>query len=87
MTVVNGSFGFEQGWVHLDETTLIIDLKTIFPLLDLAFEITKPVAIMSLGEMGHYGLGLDDKTDKRFSAFSFKFKDWDLVEIKVPGLG
>jgi hypothetical protein len=83
MTIVNGRLGYEEGWLLLDESTLIVDLHTNFPpLFQLIFGITRPVAILAT-----ISYAPDPGLDWRFSPFPFNIHDWEENEIKIPRFG
>lgn len=51
MTIVDGTVGFGEAWLELDESTLVFDLRCINsfpPLYQIIFEITRPFAIISV---------------------------------------
>jgi len=52
MNIVNGHFGFQEGWVEIDESTFFIDLSTPKTNVDgfyrQIFEFTRPAAIFSV---------------------------------------
>jgi len=87
MTIVNGHFGFEEGWIQIDESTLVVDLHTTFPpLLQLAFEISRPAGILTVFP---YKAGMLKALDKVFAPFSYTIFNLDdePKPITVPGMG
>jgi hypothetical protein len=87
MTIVNGHFGFEEGWIQIDESTLVVDLHTSFPpLLQLTFEISRPAGILTVFP---YEVGMLRAHDKVFAPFSYTIFNWDdePKPIIVPGMG
>jgi hypothetical protein len=86
MTIVNGNFGYEKGWVELDDSTLLVDLSADldFPVLDLVFEITRPAAIFTVCQYD-----LQEEEYWRYRPFSYALLDDQEPpeEITVPGLG
>jgi hypothetical protein len=51
MKIVNGYFGFQEGWVEIDESTFFIDLTTnVDGFYRQLFEFTRPAAIFSVLE-------------------------------------
>jgi hypothetical protein len=84
MTIVNANFGYEEGWLKLDESTLVVDHITDFPILDLIFEITRPAAIFSLKPYKD-----EPQDDWKYAPFSFTLLDDRIPpnEVQVLGLG
>jgi hypothetical protein len=79
MQVVNGDVGHQMGWLKIDESTLVIDLRTCFPLIQLVFEITRPAAIFS-------PVVLTPDLFDPAEPFSYTLRH-NGQEVVVPGLG
>jgi hypothetical protein len=89
MTIVNGNFGYEKGWVEFDDSTLLVDLTAgfDFPVLDLVFEITRPAAIFTICQ--YEAQEEEEEEECRYRPFSYALLDDQKPpeEITVPGLG
>lgn len=83
MTVVNCSPGHQKAWTLLDENTFIVDLKTCFPLLTVAFEFCRPAAFYAVARLTpEYAHKFDFKDDP----YTITLKR-DGKELVVPGAG
>jgi hypothetical protein len=49
MQILNGDFGHQMGWAKIDDSTLVVDLTTVFPIYELIFEIARPAALFTSG--------------------------------------
>lgn len=93
MTVVNASTGFQEGWVLLDEETLVVDFNcSLEPRKQLIFEITRPLAIISVGRYETHPAEDENwapyawhlRANDREIEWEPSLKDWSDV---VPGYG
>jgi hypothetical protein len=93
MKIVNGDFGFQEGWVEIDESTFFIDLSAkVDGFYRQLFEFTRPAAIFSV-----LGYIPRPETDWRKAPFVFHLQgEYDGVVVRqkkngpkrdYPGLG
>ncbi|KAE9380690.1 hypothetical protein N431DRAFT_459612 [Stipitochalara longipes BDJ] len=84
--IVNGDFGFQQGWVEIDESTLFFDCSFLTDgFYHHIFEYTRPAAILSL--VTYYP---DFKNDFRKAQWSYTYPVDDVHgfwDLHYPGLG
>ncbi|KAL5330603.1 hypothetical protein ACEPPN_000121 [Leptodophora sp. 'Broadleaf-Isolate-01'] len=85
MEIVNGEAGHQEGWLELDEDTLVLNFRAEIILCPLAFEITRPAAFFSVRDESR--LGAMNPKLMWYTAYSTTIHDRSGTEIKIPGLG
>ena len=83
VTVLNSNVGFQQGWVKLDESTLVVDFHASTPVIQRTFELIRPAAIIT-DSRSRPGLCMDPKVSLPYSV---TVKDWDGNQILIPAMG
>ncbi|KAK0111060.1 hypothetical protein ONS95_001440 [Cadophora gregata] len=83
MTVVNGTAGFQQSWTKLTESTLVVDLHCIGPIVQRVFEITRPAAITTLLKVHPYKNARADRS----KPYKIMLEGLEGGTIEVPGMG
>ena len=81
MQILNGDFSHQMGWAKIDDSTLVVDLSTVFPIYELIFEIGRPAALFTPGPIDSNSTGL--WVDQPYSLTL----QYDRKEIVVPYLG
>ena len=81
MQILNGDFGHQMGWAKIDDSTLVVDLATAFPIYEIIFEIARPAAIFTPGPIDSDSTGL--WVDQPYS-LTLRY---DGKQIVVPDLG
>jgi hypothetical protein len=61
MEVVNCSFGHQMGWLQVDESTLVVNLRACFPIERVSFEITRPASFLCGDPYKSYSESISDK--------------------------
>ncbi|CAG8956950.1 hypothetical protein HYFRA_00012001 [Hymenoscyphus fraxineus] len=79
MQILNGNTDKTCAWLMIDESTIIVELQPSFPNLQLAFEITRPAAVLSFQPV-------TEESFAPIAVFPAEIETED-ENIQIPGIG